>query len=95
MGGDAGPPKKPEPGLLLLAAERLGLEVAEVVFVGDSENDVAAARGGAMSVIVVRGGYTARPADELGADLVVDRLDGVPEALAGLAGAHGGAAGRA
>ena len=84
VGGDAGPPKKPEPGLLLLACERLGLAVDQVVFVGDSENDVAAAKAAGMAVVVLRGGYTSIAADDLGADAVIDRLDGLGAALSTL-----------
>lgn len=85
VGGDAGPEKKPAPGLLLLACERLGLEVGDVAFVGDSENDVDAGLAAGMTILAVRGGYTAKPAESLGADALVDRLDEVPAALASLA----------
>lgn len=84
VGGDAGPAKKPAPGLLLLACERLGLGVADVVFVGDSENDVEAALAAKMTVIAVRGGYTAIAPEELGADALVDRIDAVPAVLASM-----------
>ena len=84
VGGDAGPAKKPEPGLLLLACKRLGLAVDQVVFVGDSENDVAAAKAAGMAVVVLRGGYTSIAADDLGADAVVDRLDGLGAAVSTL-----------
>lgn len=84
VGGDAGPAKKPEPGLLLLACERLSLAVDQVVFVGDSENDVAAAKAAGMAVVVLRGGYTSIAADDLGADAVVDRLDGLGAAVSTL-----------
>ncbi|WP_370196034.1 MULTISPECIES: phosphoglycolate phosphatase [Aurantimonas] len=84
VGGDAGPAKKPEPGLLLLACERLGLAVDQVVFVGDSENDVAAAKAAGMAVVALRGGYTSIAADDLGADAVLDRLDGLGAAVSTL-----------
>ncbi len=84
VGGDAGPPKKPEPGLLLLACDRLALPAAEVVFVGDSENDVTAAHAAGMCVIAVRGGYTQLAPDALGASALVDRLDVVPDLLGSL-----------
>ena len=84
VGGDAGPAKKPEPGLLLLACERLGFAADQVVFVGDSENDVAAAKAAGMAVVVLRGGYTSIAADDLGADAVIDRLDGLGAALSTL-----------
>ncbi|KTQ95471.1 phosphoglycolate phosphatase [Aureimonas ureilytica] len=81
VGGDAGPRKKPAPDLLLFAAQELGLEPADILFVGDSENDVDAAKGAGMKVVALRGGYTALGADTLGADLVVDRLDEIPGQL--------------
>ena len=56
----------------------------EVVFVGDSENDVAAAKAAGMAVVVLRGGYTSIAADDLGADAVVDRLDGLGAAVSTL-----------
>lgn len=84
VGGDAGPAKKPEPGLLLLACERLGFAADQVVFVGDSENDVTAAKAAGMAVVVLRGGYTSIAADDLGADAVIDRLDGLGAAVSTL-----------
>lgn len=85
VGGDAGPAKKPAPGLLLLACERLGVDPKDALFVGDSENDVNAAKAADMSVVAVRGGYTAHGADALGADLVIDRLDALDDAVRTLA----------
>lgn len=86
VGGDAGPRKKPAPDLLLFAAKELALEPADIVFVGDSENDVEAAKGAGIKVIALRGGYTTLGADALGADLVLDRLDEIPARLADLKG---------
>ncbi|TFF27776.1 phosphoglycolate phosphatase [Jiella endophytica] len=77
VGGDAGPAKKPEPGLLFLACETLGLEPADVLFVGDSENDVKAAQAAGIKVVVVIGGYTTLSPEQLGADGAVDSLSGV------------------
>ncbi|WAJ30324.1 phosphoglycolate phosphatase [Antarcticirhabdus aurantiaca] len=84
VAGDAGPEKKPAPGLLLLAAERAGIDPGDVLFVGDSENDVAAARAAGMPILVLRGGYTALAAEDLGADAVVDRLDAIEPYFAAL-----------
>lgn len=48
--------RKPLPGLLLQAAERYGLVLAEHDFVGDSATDIAAARhAGARPVLVLSG----------------------------------------
>ncbi|MCE7028172.1 phosphoglycolate phosphatase [Jiella avicenniae] len=79
VGGDAGPAKKPEPGLLLLACEKLGLGPQDVLFVGDSENDVAAARAAAIKVVAIVGGYTVLSKEELGADATAEGLASVPQ----------------
>ncbi len=84
VGGDAGPRKKPEPDLLVHACRELGIEPREALFVGDSENDVDAAHAAGMTVVAMRGGYTALGAEALGADLVLDRLDEIPGRLANL-----------
>jgi phosphoglycolate phosphatase len=52
--------------------------------VGDSENDLLAARAAGLPCILVSFGYTPIPARELGADLVIDRMDELPAALAAL-----------
>ncbi|WP_185985272.1 phosphoglycolate phosphatase [Aureimonas mangrovi] len=88
IGGDAGVPRKPAPDLILLACKKLGIEPSEGLFVGDSQYDVEAARAAGMSVVVLEGGYSARPAGELGADRVVKRLDEIEALLAGLAPGH-------
>ncbi|WP_417768384.1 phosphoglycolate phosphatase [Stappia sp.] len=74
VGGDTCATCKPEPEMLLHAAAALGVSVDDAVMVGDSSADVASARAAGMRVVVVRGGYTSVPAEELGADLVIDGL---------------------
>lgn len=81
VGGDAAPERKPHPAPLLMALERLGVPVGAAVFVGDSETDVLTARAAGVPVAVVRHGYTAAPAEALGADAVLDGLASVPAAL--------------
>jgi len=49
--------------------------------VGDSGIDVKAARNAGIPVILVRGGYTTIPVDELGADDVIDHLGHLRAAL--------------
>jgi phosphoglycolate phosphatase len=44
IGGDDVQNKKPHPEPLLLVAEKLGLAPAELLFVGDSRNDIQAAK---------------------------------------------------
>src|SRR5713226_9310805 len=56
LGGDSVPRKKPAPDLVLKAAESLGLPPSECLVVGDTENDVRAAKGaGAKSIGVTWG----------------------------------------
>lgn len=81
IGGDAGPSRKPAPDLILLACTELGIAPGEALFVGDSENDVRAAKAAGMPVAVLEGGYTTIPASELGADFVVARLDALLDHL--------------
>jgi histidinol-phosphate phosphatase family protein len=48
--------RKPKPGMLLRAAEQLGIDLASSVFVGDAETDVEAGkRAGCRTVLVLTG----------------------------------------
>ncbi|MCP1660144.1 phosphoglycolate phosphatase [Neisseria perflava] len=56
LGGDSLPEKKPSPLPLLHAAEVLGIEPADMMMVGDSKNDILAAKAaGCLSVGVTYG----------------------------------------
>lgn len=57
VGGDSLPVRKPEPDQLLHAAERLGSAAEDCVMVGDSVNDILAARAAGMPVICLTYGY--------------------------------------
>jgi len=82
VGGDTVPGvRKPDPRHLLAALERLGAEPQQAVMVGDNRNDVAAARGAGLAVIVVSFGYPKMPVEELGADLIIDRFQDLPGAI--------------
>jgi phosphoglycolate phosphatase len=85
LGGDALAVKKPDPGHLDAVLDRLGATRAGAVYVGDSPVDVAAARNAALPVIAVTYGYSRVPPASLGADLLIDRFDELPGALARLA----------
>ena len=82
IGGDAVEgARKPDPRHLAASLRALGAAPEEAVMVGDNENDIAVARAAGVPVIAVAFGYAKVPADELGADLVIERLDELPEAL--------------
>ena len=85
LGGDALAVKKPDPGHLDAVLDRLGATRAGAVYVGDSPVDVEAARNAALPVIAVTYGYSRVPPAALGADLLIDRFDELPGALARLA----------
>jgi phosphoglycolate phosphatase len=50
-------------------------------FVGDTTFDVGAARAAGLPVVAVRFGFNDLPADELGADAVIDHFDELVPAL--------------
>jgi phosphoglycolate phosphatase len=81
VGGDAVTHLKPAPDALLLALDQLGVEPTDALMVGDSSSDVGAARAAGMPVVLLRGGYTQVPVEELGADLVCDSLLDLPSAM--------------
>ena len=87
VGGDAVVNKKPAPDGIYLALDKLRVQPQDAMMVGDSKADVGAARAAGIPVCLVRGGYTQTPADELGADLVLDSLQQLPLALADWAAA--------
>lgn len=57
IGGDSLSARKPDPLPLRVAAERLGVDIADCVYVGDDERDIAAARAAGMRSIVALWGY--------------------------------------
>ncbi|RWA67774.1 MAG: phosphoglycolate phosphatase [Mesorhizobium sp.] len=81
VGGDAVTQLKPAPDALLLALDQLGVGPADALMVGDSSSDVGAARAAGMPVVLLRGGYTQIPVEEIGADLVCDSLLDLPSAM--------------
>ena len=83
VGGDTGV-MKPDPAHLAIVLDRLGVDAAEAVMVGDSHADVAAARGAGMPCVVVSYGYGGGSPASLGADRMIDRMADLIPALAGL-----------
>jgi phosphoglycolate phosphatase len=74
VGGD-GPVRKPDPGHLKVVMDELGTHAGNTLMVGDSTNDVAAAKAAGMKVVAVSFGYTLVPPASLGADVLIDRFD--------------------
>jgi beta-phosphoglucomutase len=70
-------PSKPDPAVFLEAARQLGFDPSQCIVIEDAIAGVTAARRAGMKCIAVT---TTNPAEKLAqADLVVDRLDGLPE----------------
>lgn len=81
LGGDSVPKRKPAPEPLLTALAQLGAPSENAVMVGDSHNDVAAARAADMMSIVVSYGYCREGAANLSADRVIDDFSDLPGVL--------------
>jgi phosphoglycolate phosphatase len=82
VGGDSLARRKPDPAPLLHAAGELGSSRAQTVMVGDSANDVLAARRAGMRVVCVSYGYNrGDDVTRLGATAVIKRF---PDVLAHL-----------
>jgi phosphoglycolate phosphatase len=73
--GDTLPQRKPDAAPARHACRMLSCEVVDALFVGDSITDVETARAAGCAVVCVRDGYNhGTPADQLGADAVIDSL---------------------
>jgi len=82
VGGDTCERRKPDPQPLLWACSRLEVEPARAWMVGDSINDVQAARAAGMGVVCVPYGYNeGRDPRSLPCDALVDSIEMLPALL--------------
>ncbi len=73
IGGDQVSNGKPHPEAVLRACRMLGAAPAQTLMVGDSENDVLAARAAGCAVVAMPHGYRAgESVESLGCDIVAD-----------------------
>lgn len=79
IGGDTLAEKKPHPLPLQVAAERIGIAIADCVYVGDDERDIQSARAAGMPSIAALWGY--RQAHEEPAQWQADVMVELPAAL--------------
>jgi phosphoglycolate phosphatase len=82
VGGDSCERRKPDPQPLLFACESLRLQPSEVLMVGDSINDVQAARAAGIAVICVTYGYNeGQDPRTLACDAWIDSMAELPPLL--------------
>lgn len=86
VGGDSLLVRKPDPGHIRGTLDKLGTEFSWAAMVGDSANDVNAAKAAGLPCVVVSFGYTQIPAKDLGGDRLIDHFSELPGALAALGG---------
>jgi pyrophosphatase PpaX len=85
IGSDDTELHKPNPEPLLLAAERLGVPIAECVYLGDSPYDMQAARAaGALAVAATWGVFSRERLLEAGAEWEIAALGELPGLLSSL-----------
>jgi phosphoglycolate phosphatase len=82
VGGDTCERRKPDPQPLLYACESLRVPKSRVLMVGDSINDVLAARAAGMPIVCVPYGYNeGRDPRSLDCDAMIDTLAELPALL--------------
>ena len=76
VAGDDGITRKPAGDMLRVACERMGVQPGEALMLGDSDNDVLAARAAGCPVWCVPYGYNeGRTVDSLGCDRIVATIE--------------------
>lgn len=73
--GDSFPFKKPDPRHLFSTCELMNADPEFAIMVGDSINDIKAAKAAKMLSVGVSFGYTKTPMSELSPDLIIDHFD--------------------
>lgn len=86
VGGDSLLVRKPDPGHIHGTLDRLGSDFSWAAMVGDSANDVNAARAAGLPCVVVSFGYTQVAPKDLGGDRLIDHFSELPDALVALGG---------
>jgi phosphoglycolate phosphatase len=81
LGGDSLAEKKPSPLPLRVAAETLGVPTSAAALVGDSHQDLRAARGAGYAFVLASYGYGKVDETELGGSPRIGQLSELPAAL--------------
>ena len=75
--------KKPAPDMLLESCKHFNIEPKYAVMVGDSSNDILAAKSANIDIIAVTYGYSNEDISTLNPTLIVDNLLEIPKVLNG------------
>ena len=86
VGADMAPRPKPDASHLLHTIALAGGDPKRALMVGDSINDVLAARNAGVPVVLVSFGYTDIPPADMDADVLIDRFDALFEQVMRLVG---------
>lgn len=87
VGGNTFAFRKPDPRHIVETAIRAGGPTDRIIMIGDSINDIAAARNGGIPSVAVTFGYSDVPVGDLGADAIIDDFGLLtPEYIARLTG---------
>jgi phosphoglycolate phosphatase len=83
--------QKPNPEMLRRTVLAAGGDITQAVMVGDSHNDIDAARGAGIPVVAVDFGYTETPVAALGPDKIISHFSDLPAAIDEVCGPWRGA----
>ena len=75
------PHHKPDSRHYNCVAAGLNVKPQETLYVGDSETDVKTARNAGVPIILVSHGYSKKPANTLGGDLLINHFSEMPNAI--------------
>lgn len=79
--GDSFSYKKPDPRHLISTCDLMNADPAGAIMVGDSINDISAGLAAKMLTVGVTFGYTEKPVQEFGPDIVINHFDELFDAL--------------
>ena len=81
VGSRLGLNKKPDPSMLILAADEINSPVKTTMMIGDSEVDAATGIAANSVSVIIRGGYCHKPYDKLNVSHVLDNMEGLLDIL--------------
>ena len=82
VGGDTVERKKPDPMLVNYCCQTLSIPEKETIMLGDSINDIEAAKSAGVLSVLITHGYRTHTVQELAPDCVIDRLNQFVEVVA-------------